>query len=95
MGVNKTFIFLIFLPPVHSKRLNSVHKERLGKAPCQISVDGGFASRNNLAFAKGCEVKDTVFAKKRGLTVIEMAKSAWVYKMLSDFRAGIGAGIST
>jgi len=60
-----------------------------------VSADGGFASRNNLAFAKGYEVKDAVFAKKRGLSVIEMAKSAWVYKMLRNFRAGIEAGIST
>ena len=49
----------------------------------------------NLAFAKGREIKDAVFAKKRGLSVIEMAKSAWVYKMLRNFRAGIEAGIST
>jgi len=60
-----------------------------------VSADGGFASRKNLAFAKGREIKDAVFAKKRGLTVIEMAKSAWVYKMLRNFRAGIEAGIST
>jgi transposase, IS5 family len=71
------------------------HREQFGRAPRQVSADGGFASRNNLAFAKGCEVKDAVFAKKRGLTVIEMAKSAWVYKMLRNFRAGIEAGIST
>jgi IS5 family transposase len=70
------------------------HMEQFGRAPRQISADGGFASRNNLAFAKGREVKDAVFAKKRGLTVIEMAKSAWVYKMLRNFRAGIEAGIS-
>jgi len=62
--------------------------------PRQVSADGGFASRNNLTFAKGCKVTDAVFAKKRGLTVIEMAKSAWVYKMLRNFRAGIEAGIS-
>ena len=71
------------------------HKEQFGRAPRQVSADGGFASRNNLAFAKGREVKDAVFAKKRGLTVMEMAKSAWVYKMLRNFRAGIEAGIST
>ena len=57
--------------------------------------DGGFVSRKNFAFAKGREVKDAVFAKKRGLTVIEMAKSVWVYKMLRNFRAGIEAGISS
>ncbi len=71
------------------------HKEQFGRTPRQVSADGGFASRKNLAFAKGREVKDAVFAKKRGLTVIEMAKSAWVYKMLRNFRAGIEAGIST
>jgi IS5 family transposase len=71
------------------------HREQFGRAPRQVSADGGFASRKNLAFAKGREVKDAVFAKKRGLTVIEMAKSAWVYKMLRNFRAGIEAGIST
>jgi IS5 family transposase len=63
--------------------------------PRQVSTDGDFASRKNLAFAKGREVKDAVFAKKRGLTVIEMVKSAWIYKMLRNFRAGIEAGIST
>jgi len=71
------------------------HQEQFGKSPRQVSADGGFASRANLAFAKGHAVKDAVFAKKRGLTVMEMAKSAWVYKMLRNFRAGIEAGIST
>ena len=70
------------------------HIKQFGKAPRQVSADGGFASRNNLALAKGHEVKDAVFAKKRGLSVMEMAKSSWVYKMLRNFRAGIEAGIS-
>ena len=63
--------------------------------PRQVTADGGFASKDNLAFAMGHQVKDAVFAKKRGLTVIEMAKSVWFYKMLWNFRAGIEAGIST
>jgi hypothetical protein len=50
-------------------------KERIGRVPRQVRADGGFASRNNLAFAEGHEVKDAVFAKKRGLSVIGMAKS--------------------
>ncbi|MBN2437565.1 MAG: ISNCY family transposase [Deltaproteobacteria bacterium] len=84
--------------PADSDRYQALlerHKEQFGRVPRQVSADGGFASRNNLAFAKGHEVKDAVFAKKRGLSVIEMAKSAWVYKMLRNFRAGIEAGIST
>jgi IS5 family transposase len=70
-------------------------QEIYDRMPRQVSADGGFASKGNLAFAKGHHVKDAVFAKKRGLSVIDMAKSAWVYKRLRNFRAGIEAGIST
>ena len=34
------------------------------------------------------------FRKKRELAVEEMTKSAWVYRKLRNFRAGIEAGIS-
>ena len=70
------------------------HKKQYGRMPRQVTADGGFASKENLAFAKENHVKDAVFAKKRGLTILEMAKSAWVYKKLRNFRAGIEAGIS-
>ena len=70
-------------------------KELYGRMPRQVSVDGGFASKDNLAYAKQHQVKDAVFAKKRGLSVLDMAKSTWVYKALRNFRAGIEAGIST
>ena len=66
-----------------------------GRMPRQVSADGGFASKENLAYAKGHGVKDAAFAKKRGLSVLAMAKSAWVYRALRNFRAGIEAGIST
>lgn len=70
------------------------HKEQYGRMPRQVTADGGFASKDNLAFAKKNGVKDAAFAKKRGLTVLDMAKSSWVYKKLRNFRAGIEAGIS-
>ena len=70
-------------------------QELYNRMPRQVSADGGFASKDNLAFAKEHKVKDAVFAKKRGLSVVDMAKSAWVYKVLRNFRAGIEAGIST
>lgn len=70
-------------------------QELYNRMPRQVSADGGFASKDNLAFAKEHKVKDAVFAKKRGLSVLDMAKSAWVYKVLRNFRAGIEAGIST
>lgn len=71
------------------------HEEILGRMPRQVTADGGFASKDNLVFAKENHVKDAVFAKRRGLSVLAMAKSQWVYKRLRNFRAGIEAGIST
>ncbi len=77
------------------KNLLERHAGQYGRMPRQVSADGGFASKENLAFAKEHQVRDAVFAKKRGLSVLDMAKSTWVYKMLRNFRAGIEAGIST
>lgn len=77
------------------KPLLKRHQEQHGCMPRQVSADGGFASKDNLAFAKEHGVKDAAFAKKRGLSVLDMAKSVWVYKALRNFRAGIEAGIST
>lgn len=71
------------------------YKGSFSMVPRQVSADGGFASKNNLTEARGLGVKDAVFAKKRGLSVIDMAKSSWVYKKLRNFRAGIEANIST
>ena len=70
------------------------HKEWYGRMPRQVTADGGFASKENLAYAHACGVKDAVFARKRGLSILDMAKSTWVYKKLRNFRAGIEAGIS-
>lgn len=70
------------------------HRQWYGRMPRQVSADGGFASKGNLAFAKERGIKDAVFARKRGLAVLDMAKSNWVYKKLRNFRAGIEAGIS-
>jgi IS5 family transposase len=75
--------------------LLSQHKEWFGRMPRQVTADGGFASKDNLAFAKEHHVKDAVFAKKRNLSIPDMAKSNWVYKKLRNFRAGIESGIST
>lgn len=37
---------------------------------------------------------DVCFAKRRGLAVLDMVKSSWVYRKLRAFRAGIESGIS-
>jgi IS5 family transposase len=65
-----------------------------GRVPRQVAADGGYASQDNLARAKALGVKDVAFQKKRGLTIEAMVKSRWVYKKLSDFRAGIEGNIS-
>ena len=70
------------------------HIAQYGKAPRQMAADGGYASLANLREAKGREVKDMAFHKKRGLTIENMVKSPWVYRKLRNFRAGIEAGIS-
>jgi len=65
------------------------------RMPRQVSVDGGFASGDNLKKAKAAGVKDVAFSKRRGIKVLDMVKSNWVYKKLRNFRAGIEANIST
>ena len=65
-----------------------------GRPPLKTAADGGFASQDNLQRAKGQGVKDVMFAKKRGLGILAMVKSLWVYKKLRNFRAGIEANIS-
>ena len=69
------------------------HIEHYGKAPRQAAADGGYASKENLETGKQ-RSKDVAFHKKRGLEVLDMAKSLWVYRKLRNFRAGIEAGIS-
>jgi IS5 family transposase len=64
------------------------------RPPRQVAADGGFASKDNLQTAKGNGVKDVMFAKKRGLRLVDMVKSLWVYRKLRNFRAGIEATIS-
>lgn len=69
-------------------------EEIYGRSPLKTAADGGFASGDNLRRAKGQGVRDVMFAKKRGLGVLDMVKSLWVYKKLRNFRAGIEANIS-
>ena len=69
-------------------------KEIFGRMPRQVAADGGYASKDNLIKAKEAGIKDVAFSKKRGLSILDMVKSNWVYKQLKNFRAGIEANIS-
>jgi transposase, IS5 family len=75
-------------------RMLERQREIYGKVPRQAAFDGGYASKANLRDAKALGVQDVSFSKKRGLEVLDMAKSHWVYKRLRNFRAGIESWIS-
>jgi len=65
-----------------------------GRVPLKAALDGGFASKQNLAETKTAGVKDVCFAKKRGFQLADMCRSIYVYNRLRRFRAGIESGIS-
>jgi transposase, IS5 family len=69
-------------------------RELYGRAPRQVSFDGGFTSKNNLAEIKALGVEDVAFSKRAGIPISDMAKSAWVYRRVRDFRAGVEGTIS-
>lgn len=71
------------------------HITQFGKAPRQVAMDGGFASKANIACAKALGVEDIAFHRKSGLQISDMARSAWVFRRLRDFRSGIEGCIST
>ena len=65
-----------------------------GRYPLKVALDGGFASKGNLQFAKSKNIKDVCFAKKRGMKMEQMCRSDYVYKRLRRFRAGIESSVS-
>lgn len=75
-------------------RMMERQKDIYGRVPRQVAFDGGFASKDNLAAIKDLGVQDVSFSKKRGLDVLDMVKSHWVYRRLRNFRAGIESWIS-
>ncbi len=71
------------------------HIDLFGQAPRQLAMDGGFASKENVATAKALGVEDMAFHKKRGMEIHEMVRSAWVFRRLRNFHSGIEGVIST
>ena len=62
--------------------------------PQKMSLDGCFASKDNVKIAKQAGIEDIAFSKKRGLKLHEMVSSTWKYKCLRNFRAGVEGVIS-
>lgn len=84
--------------PADSNRLIPMLERQIdiyGESPDKASVDGGYASKENLKEAKEkLKIKEIAFHKKCGLKIEDMVKSKWVYKQLRNFRAGIEGNIS-
>ena len=83
--------------PADSERLLPMlerHITNYEKAPRQLAADGGYATTDNLKQAKALGVSDIAFHKKRGLKIEDMVRSRWLYRKLTNFRAGIEAHIS-
>ena len=102
LSVGKTSLILDALlvrgNPADSQQVKPLLKRQqdlYGRSPRQASFDGGFASADNLQWAKGEGVRDVAFAKKGGLKIENMVRSSWVYQPLRRFRAGIEGCIST
>ena len=81
------------IPEREPDALAERQKTIYGRPPRQAAYDGGFASKTNLRDLKASGVQDVMFSKKRGLKVVDMVKSSYVYKKLRAFRAGIEVAI--
>jgi len=75
-------------------RMIERQKELYGKPPRQVTFDGAFSSKENLADIKALGVQDVAFTKARGLSIEEMVKNSRVYRYLRNFRAGVEGIIS-
>ena len=69
-------------------------KERYDIHPEEITTDGGFASKDNYAYAVGKGIKKVLFTKKCSSKIVELVKTSRAYKRLNKFRAGIEGCIS-
>ena len=65
-----------------------------GQPPRQAAFDAGFRSTANLHKIKDLGVEDVVFNRGGGLEIEDMARSRWVYRQLTRFRAGIESTVS-
>ena len=77
-----------------AKKMIERINQLLGRAPKQAVFDGGFSSIDNVAAIKQLGVEDVAFTKHAGIEITDMVKSAWVFKRLRRFRAGVEGCIS-
>jgi transposase, IS5 family len=67
--------------------------EVTGRVAKEVSFDGGYASKDNVAGLKRAGVQEVAFHKRCGLAVEEMTSSPTIFARLRRFRAAIEATI--
>jgi IS5 family transposase len=70
------------------------HRSVMGSVPEQAAFDAGFTSTANVKAARELGVKDTAFAKKGSIEVLEAVRHPKHHKKLQRFRAGVEGIIS-
>jgi len=70
------------------------HQDIYGSLPTEIAADGGYATEGNLTAVKAMGIDNVAFHKRAGLSIEDMTGDDWLYRELTNFRAGIEAGIS-
>ena len=68
-------------------------QEKYGITPNSVVTDGGYASEDNLKYAKKAGIANIVFNKIRG-SIQNVADNKWVEAKLKRWRSGIEAVIS-
>lgn len=69
-------------------------EEPLTRLPSEVAMDGGFASKSNLAELKELGLTNVCFAKKRGLSIDDMVADKRTFRRLRNFRSMIEASFS-
>ncbi|HSR54553.1 MAG TPA: transposase, partial [Acidobacteriota bacterium] len=71
------------------------HQRRFGSMPEKAAFDSGFASKKNVEWAKGeAEIKQLGLPRQSWVQIEELVSSAWIYRQLKRFRAGVEGCIS-
>lgn len=72
----------------------NAHKDLYGNVPKTTVADGGYASKDNVEYAKDAGVRQRVFHKSLGIGFHDMGIKEKTLKKLKNFRAGIEGNIS-
>jgi len=71
------------------------HEQRFGRMPEKAAFDSGFATKKNVEWAKGeAEIRQLGLPRQSWVQIEELVSSAWIYRQLKRFRAGVEGCIS-